>query len=450
MTHGAARREDVADEGLPGTRPLWRQRDFGVFWAAQTLSVLGDSFALIALPLLVLEATGSVARMGLLTAVGGAAAFVAAVFAGPVVDRVDRRRLLIVCDLVRMGLFGVVPLVWLFGPQIWLLYVVLPLCEAVGMLFAVGYVTVVRGLVGTAQLTEANGRLNATAAAAGVLGPLCAGVVAAWSGPATAVGVDAASFGVSAACLFFVRFSKGTPDDRPGQHKGERTGLWQDLRTGVAFLYGHPVLRSLTALLFVFSFLTLGLNDLVIYHLKHDLGHDDGTVGTVMAVGALGTITGALLVARLRRRLGFGPTWTGSVAVCGLAFAGLGWARDVPVVAALSAAFLACAGMAGTCSMSLRQEVTPEHLLGRVTSAFWMLQYAAAPIGAAVLTWGAEEQGTTPVALAAGATCVLLAVAALFTPIRGSGRSPVDPAVVPQTPPPQQPGSQVRQQPEQR
>jgi MFS family permease len=357
--------------------------------------------------------------MGLLTAVGGAAAVVAAVFAGAVVDRVDRRRLLIACDLLRMGLYGVIPLVWLFGPQLWLLYVVLPLCEAVGMLFAVGYVTVVRGLVGTGQLTEANGRLNATAAGAGVLGPLCAGLVAAWSGPAAAVGVDAASFGLSATCLLFVRFRKRAPDDR----QDSRAGLWQDLRTGIAFLHGHPVLRSLTVLLFGFSFLTLGLNDLVIYHLKHDLGHDDRTVGTVMAVGALGAITGALLVARVRRRLGFGPTWTGSVAVCGLAFAGLGWARDVPVVAALSAAFLACAGMAGTCSMSLRQEVTPEHLLGRVTSAFWTLQYAAAPVGAAVLTWAAEEQGTTPVALVAGAACVALAATGLLTPVRGSGRT---------------------------
>lgn len=141
-------------------RPLWRQRNFGIFWAAQTLSVLGDSFALIALPLLVLQATGSLARMGLLTAVGGAASVLAAVFAGAVVDRVDRRRLLIACDLVRMVLYGVIPLVWLFGPQVWLLYGVLPLCEAVGMLFAVGYVTVVRGLVGTEQLTEANGRLQ--------------------------------------------------------------------------------------------------------------------------------------------------------------------------------------------------------------------------------------------------------------------------------------------------
>ncbi|MFD0053789.1 MFS transporter [Streptomyces sp. NPDC127168] len=420
MTHEARDADRAAAPPAQDTRPLWRQRDFGVFWAAQTLSVLGDSFALIALPLLVLEATGSIARMGLLTAVGGAAAVLAAVFAGAVVDRVDRRKLLIGCDLVRMGMYGLVPVVWLFGPQIWLLYVVLPLCEAVGMLFAVGYVTVVRSLVGTEQLTEANGRLNATAAAAGVLGPLCAGVVAGWSGPATAIGVDAASFGVSAACVAFVRFRPRPADDAPAT--GRRPGLRQDLRTGIAFLYGHPVLRSLTVLLCGFSFLTLGLNDLVIYHLKHDLGRDDGTVGTVMAIGALGTITGALLVARARRRLGFGPTWTGSVAVCGLAFAGLGRVTEVPAVALLSAAFLACVGMAGTCSMSLRQEVTPEHLLGRVTSAFWTLQYSVAPVGAAVLTWAAEHHGTTPVALAAGAGCVLIATIALLTPIRGAGR----------------------------
>ncbi|MGP2442328.1 MFS transporter [Streptomyces sp. JW3] len=417
MTYEAHRPKTGRAAG-PGPRPLWRQRDFGVFWAAQTLSVLGDSFALIALPLLVLEATGSIARMGLLTAVGGAASVLAAVFAGAVVDRVDRRRLLIGCDLVRMLLYGLIPAVWLFGPQLWLLYAVLPLCEAVGMFFAVGYVTVVRGLVGTDRLTEANGRLNATAAAAGVLGPLCAGLVAAWSGPAAAIGVDAGSFGVSAGCLLLVRFTARAADDAPRK----RPGLWGDLRTGVGFLYRQPVLRALTALLFGFSFLTLGLNDLVIYHLKHDLGHDDHTVGVVMAAGALGTITGALLVARVRRRLGFGRTWTGAVAVCGLAFAGLGLVREASAVALLSAAFLACVGMAGTCSMSLRQEVTPEHLLGRVTAAFWTLHYAAAPLGAAVLTWAAQRRGTAPVALVAGACCVLIALAGLFTPIRRFGR----------------------------
>ncbi|MEU1597225.1 MFS transporter [Streptomyces sp. NPDC005708] len=395
-----------------------RSRDFRIFWAAQTLSFLGDSFALIALPLLVLEATGSVARMGLLTAVGGAASVLAGVFAGVVVDRVDRRKLLIACDLVRMVLYALIPLLWLAGPRIWLLYAVLPVCEAVGMLFAVGYVTVVRQLVAPERITAANGRLNATAAAAGVAGPMGAGVVAAWAGPAAAVAVDAASFGVSALCLCFVRFGRAVPPEPAAA--GRR--LWRDLLAGVSFLRSHRVLRALTMLLSLFSFLELGLNDLLIYHLKHDLGQSDGTVGTVLAVGAFGSITGALLVARIRHGLGFGPTWIGAVTVCGCAMAGIGWARDVPAVAILMAAFVGGGSIAGTCSMSLRQQVTPEHLLGRVTSAFWTIHYSAAPIGAAVVTWAAQHHGTAPVGAVAGAACVGIAALGLFTPV--SARRP--------------------------
>ncbi|MEU8587501.1 MFS transporter [Streptomyces sp. NPDC048664] len=407
---------------MSDTRASGWGRDFGIFWTAQTLSMLGDSFALIALPLLVLEATGSVARMGLLTAVGGAASVLAAVFAGVVVDRVDRRRLLIACDLARMALYGLIPLVWLAGPRIWLLYLVLPLCEAVGMLFSVAYVTAVRSLVDTERITAANGRLNATAAAAGVAGPVCAGFVAAVAGPAMAVAVDAVSFGVSALCLTFLRF---TPTARPGSGtEGETagatgaTGLWRDLLTGVAFLMRHPVLRALTGLLTVFCFLELGLTDLVIYHLKHDLGQNDGAVGTVLAVAALGGITGSLLVARIRRRLGFGPTWAAAMAVCGCAISGIGWARNLPSVAVLAALLLTGAAISGACSMSLRQQVTPEHLLGRVTSAFWTLHYAAAPFGAAVITWAAQHHGTAPVAAAAGAGTVAIALVGLLTPVR--------------------------------
>lgn len=410
------------DEPLSGRSPtLRRDRDFGFFWAAQTLSVIGDSFALIALPLLVLRETGSIAHMGLLTAVAGAASVFAGVFAGIVVDRLDRRTLLIACDLARMVLYALIPLAWAFGPQIWLLYVVLPMGEAVGMLFSVTYVTVVRALVPGDRITEANGRLNATAAAAGVVGPLFAGVVAARFGPAAAVGVDAASFGVSAACLSFVRFrgrTRAAQAGRPGEGGEVRQTMWKDLLAGLSFLWRHPVLRALTVFLSFFSFLTLGLNDLLIYHLKHDLAQSDSTVGTVFAAGAMGTITGALLVAPVRRKLGFGATWIGAVAVCGIALAGIGSAQSVPGIAALTAAFLGSVSIAGTCSMSLRQEVTPDHLLGRVTSAFWTIHYSAAPVGAAVLTWAAQRHGTAPVGLAAGACCLLIAALALLTPVR--------------------------------
>jgi MFS family permease len=425
MTEASESGTAAGEHASPEPRPLWRDRNFTVFWAAQTLSVVGDSFALIALPLLVLRATGSVARMGLLTGVAGASAVVAGVFAGLVVDRSDRRRLLVVCDVVRMVLYAAVPLVWAFGPRVWLLFVLLPAAEAVGMLFSVTYVTVVRNLVGAGRITEANGRLNATAAAAGVLGPLCAGVVAARFGPSAAIGVDAASFGVSALCVRSVRFGGARAGAVRGDHgsrdpggPGDGRTLWKDLVAGAAFLRGHALLRSLTALLTVFSFLELGLNDLIIYHLEHDLGQGDGAVGTVFAVGATGTVAGALLVARVRRGLGFGPVWIGSVLCCGLAMAAIGSARSVAAVAALTAVFMGCGGIAGTCSMSLRQEVTPDRLLGRVTAAFWTIHYSAAPVGAALLTWAAQHHGTAVVSLVAGLCCLAVAAAAVLSPVR--------------------------------
>ncbi|MEW9528197.1 MFS transporter [Microbispora sp. NPDC049125] len=392
---------------------LWRDRDFGVFWGAQTLSVAGDSFALIAVPLLILNATGSVAQMGLLTGVSGAASVITGVFAGVLADRFDRRALLIVCDLVRVVLYALIPLAWISGPHIWLLYVVLPAAEAVGMVFQVTYVTAVRNLVGDAHVTEANGRLYATAAAAGILGPMLAGVVAGRFGLTTAIAVNAVSFGVSAIGMCLIRITR---EDPPPAEAAEPP--WRRLLAGAVFLWRHPVLRALTVLLSFFIFLTLGLTDVVIYRLKHDLGRPDGVVGVVLGAAAVGTMIGALLVARLRRILGFGPAWIGAQVVAGIAIACLGFVRSVWGVAVILALFLACVSVGGICSMSLRQQVTPDHLLGRVTAAFWTIHFSLGPLGAAVLTWGAGRFGATSVFAFAGGGCLLIAVVALFTPVR--------------------------------
>ncbi|WP_410808915.1 MFS transporter [Micromonospora sp. 067-2] len=398
--------------------PLWRDRTFGTYWIAQSLSAAGDSFAYLAVPLLVLQATGSVARMGLLTAVAGAAAVGAGIFGGVLVDRYDRRRLMIVADLARLALYGLVPLAWLAGPQIWLLFVVLPICEAAGMVFQVAAVTAVRNLVDRDRITEANGRLQATYAAAAVLGPLLAGVVSARFGPATAIAVNAASFALSAAGLRLIRL-------RPVQ-AGDAVPVTRqrplaEFLAGARFLWRQPVLRALTVLLSVFVFLTYGFVDVLIFHVTHDLGRSEGTVGTVLGLAALGTVAGALLVAPLRRWRGFGFTWIGAQAICGLAVAGVGVATTVPAVTALTAVYLCCVSVGGICSLSLRQEITPDHLLGRVTSAFWSTHYALGPVGAVVLTWAAARYGVAVVTVVAGAGCLLVAVGGLFTPIRRAG-----------------------------
>ncbi len=400
--------------GAAGRRALWRDRNFGIFWAAQTTSAAGDSFAYIAVPLLVLRATGSAAQMGLLTGVAGAASVGAGIAAGALVDRLDRRTLLIWCDLSRMLLYGLIPLAWAFRPEVWLLYAVLPACEAIGMVFQVTYVTAVRGLVDGDRITEANGLLFASAAAAGVAGPLLAGLVSGLLGPAAAIAFDAASFAASAAGAFLIRL-RGQDTEDPGSAR--RRGF-QELIAGARFLWRHPVLRSLTVMLSCYIFLTFGLTNVLIYDLRHGLGQPYAVVGVVLAVAAGGSVAGSLVVARLRRRIGFGASWIAPVAGGGVAIACIGGSRSVPVIAALAAVYLACEAVAGTCSMSLRQEVTPDHLLGRVTSAFWTIHFAPGPVGAVLLGWAAGRYGAGPVLVAVGAGCLLVAAIAVFTPIR--------------------------------
>jgi MFS family permease len=400
-------------KGRPA-RPVWRDRNFAIFWAAQTLSAAGDSFAYIAVPLLVLRATGSVAQMGLLTGVAGAASVCAGIGAGVLVDRLDRRALLICCDLARMVLYGLIPLAWAFGPQVWLLYLVLPACEAIGMVFQVTYVTAVRNLVDADRITEANGLLFASAAAVGVAGPLLAGLVAGLLGPAAAVAFDAASFALSAAGAFLIRL-RG--QDQPEQ-AAPRERRWREFIAGARFLWRHPVLRPLTVVLTFYIFLTFGLTNVLIYYLRHDLNQSYAVVGVVLAVAAAGPVAGSMLVARLRRKIGFGASWIAPVALGGVAIACIGVTRAIPVIAALAASYLACEAVAGTCSMSLRQEVTPDHLLGRVTSAFWTIHFALGPVGAVLLGWAAGRYGVAPVLITVGSGCSLLAAIALFTPIR--------------------------------
>jgi hypothetical protein len=204
----------------------------------------------------------------------------------------------------------------------------------------------------------------------------------------------------------------------------DAAGAWRELLAGVRFLWQHPVLRSLTILLTFFIFATYGLPDVLIYYLKHDLGQGDGVVGLVLAIAALGTVGGALVVAPLRRKLSFGTCWTGAVILSALAIAGLGATGSVPPTAVLAALYIGCASVAGICSMSLRQEVTPDHLLGRVTAAFWTIHFSLGPVGAALLTWTAGRFGVMAACLASGATCLLIGTAALLTPIRRRGTRP--------------------------
>ena len=349
--------EDTTPEDLwTPPRRLGRNRDFNIFWSGQTLSALGDAFGFLALPLLVLQATGSVAQMGLVTGAFGIGQLIAGILSGPLVDRVDRRRLMIVCDVGRALLYSAIPLVWATaGPQLWLIYVVTLVGALLGNTFAVANITAIANLVARDQLTAANSRLQASYSVMFLAGPMLAGFVSQQFGPAVAIGVDALSFLASALTLIFVRLHHiagegGAPTDAP---RGRDAML-----AGVRFLWQQPVLRWLTILLAAGTFLATAGLDLFIYYLKHDLGHDDAVVGVVFGVASVGSLVGAVGAPAFRRRFGFAVGWLGSSLLIGIALAPIGLARSVPLVAALSAVFSLAQTVRGINSISLRQEIT--------------------------------------------------------------------------------------------
>jgi hypothetical protein len=277
------------------------------------------------------------------------------------------------------------------------------------------------------QITDANGLLFAAQAIASVAGPALAGLVSGLWGPSAAVGVDAASFLVSAAGLMLIRLrpTAPVPDEAAGgaQRSGGGRRLLQDLLEGVRFLWHKPVLRALTVALTIVLFFTTGVNDLIVYDVEHGLRHSDGAVGAVMAAGTVGTFLGSALVARVRRRAGFGGAWIGGTALGGLAISGLGVAGNLPVLAVLAAAAQMCIAVGGIASMSLRQEITPGHLLGRVTAAFWTVHNALGPVGAALLTAAAAGHGAGPILVGSGLAVTLTALAAIVSPIGRAARA---------------------------
>ncbi|MGW6021053.1 MFS transporter [Streptomyces sp. NPDC055099] len=409
---GVTSAADRTEQDPPG---LWANPNYRIFLTIQTLSALGDSFSYVAIPLLVLHSTGSVVQMGLVTSLTGVASIGTGLFAGVIVDRVDRRRLLMVADAARCLLFALIPVVWLFATPIWLVYAVVPAAGVFMMLFRVAYVTVIPAIVAPSQITKANGHLFGTYAAASAGGPALAGFIASSFGPAAAIGIDSATFALSAVGILFVKIrpDKGATT----RDAAERAGVRGEFLAGVRFLWAHPVLRPLTVLLSLLTFLTYGLTDLVIFRVKEDLGHPDSTVGFVLTAGTLGTCLASFVVARVRERLGFGVSWIGAFTVGGTAVLCLGLSESVLVVGVLAAVMLFCTSIAGTCSMSLRQEVTLSHLLGRVTAAFWTTHSALGPLGAAAVTTAAAGVGVTATCLGIGVSVVCVALTGVLTGI---------------------------------
>ena len=361
---------------------LWRHADFLKLWAGQSVSQFGSQVTILALPLTAaLTLHASAANMGFLAAASTAPFLLFGLFAGVWVDRLRRRPILIIADVARFALLLLIPMLALLDALTLVdLYVIAFLVGILTVFFEVAYQSFLPAVVGRTHLVDGNGKLETTRSAAQIVGPSAAGALVQLVTAPVAIAIDALSFLISVLFLSLIR----TPEPPPAQ-PATRRRIWAEIGEGLRTVIGDPILRATmgsAGAVNMFGGMLIAVY--VLYALRIGIGA--GLLGLTFAVGNLGYLCGAFLTRPITRRFGIGATISAGLIIL------IGGSLLVPLAGGPLAVIVVCLmiaqftrGFGGTLfninNVSLRQTITPDHLLGRVTATSRFVSTGAVTIG---------------------------------------------------------------------
>jgi MFS family permease len=398
-----------------GRRSWLLSGDFGRFWLGQTVSNLGSSFTLFALPLLVFKLTGSPLNLGVTTAAEFVPYLLFGLVIGAWVDRVDRKRLMIATDLARAAVIAVIPLLAAVGQlSVGWVYVVAFCGSTLNIAFDAAEFAAIPSLVPSGDdLVTANGRVQASYSAAQVAGPLLAGLLITVAPVQQVLLVDAATFLVSAGMLGLIATRFNAPRDTEG-----RRAIRREVVEGLRYVLGHPVLRNISAMMALINLVAATVFTQLVVFAKRQLDASDSRVALLYAAGSAGVVLLSLAAGPVRRRLSFSLAALGALALDGLLTVVLATTRWYWVALVLWAAISGLGIFFNINTVSLRQQIVPNHLLGRVISIAGVLAWSAIPVGALVGGWAVERTGSVAVVYGViGAVVALIALAFSFGPL---------------------------------
>jgi MFS family permease len=398
-----------------GRRSWLLSGDFGRFWLGQTVSNLGSSFTLFALPLLVFKLTGSPLNLGVTTAAEFVPYLLFGLVIGAWVDRVDRKRLMIATDLARAAVIAVIPLLAAVGQlSVGWVYVVAFCGSTLNIAFDAAEFAAIPSLVPSGDdLVTANGRVQASYSAAQVAGPLLAGLLITVAPVQQVLLVDAATFLVSAGMLALIATRFNAPRDTEG-----RRAIRQEVVEGLRYVLGHPVLRNISAMMALINLVAATVFTQLVVFAKRQLDASDSRVALLYAAGSAGVVLLSLAAGPVRRRLSFSLAALGALALDGLLTVVLATTRWYWVALVLWAAISGLGIFFNINTVSLRQQIVPNHLLGRVISIAGVLAWSAIPVGALVGGWAVERTGSVAVVYGViGTVVALIALAFSFGPL---------------------------------
>lgn len=396
----------------PTRMALLRNRAYVTLWLGQTVSTAGSQISQLAFPLLVLAVTRSAGLAGLVGAARGLPFVILTLPAGALVDRWDRKRVMVICDSGRALAFASVPLAMALNMTSTLQLAFVACVE--GCLFSffnVADTAALPRVVSREYLPLAVSQTQATESGANLVGPTLAGFLYG-IGHAVPFLFDAVSYLVSVISLMLVRGDFG-PESQPPP-----LNLRREIAEGLSWLWKQHVMRAmafLTGTLMTFSF---GYPLFLIVRAQ-SMHATAPVIGLVFASGGIGGIVGALLVAPLLRRFGVGHILIVVAAIWVLTWPPYALAPNIATLAAANiAGWLVVPIFMGT-QYSYRLTVIPDQLQGRVNSVFKLLAFGGEPFGLAlagglIQTFGAS----TAIWIITVPQAAIVVAAGLYRPLR--------------------------------
>jgi MFS family permease len=376
--------------GPAPARPAALGANYRRLWSASAGSNLADGVFRVALPLLALRVTRSPAAVAGVAFAGRLPWLLFALHAGALADRLDRRRTMTLVNVGRGGLIGTVAvLVWADAVSMPVLYLV-ALALGIGeTLFDTAAQSMMPSVVERDQLSRANGRLYAVELTMNQfvgppLGGLLAGVAIAW-----AFMGSGAVYLLAAGLLLLLR----------GSFRPERTTAPASLRTdiaeGVRYLWSSPLLRTFALMVGAMNLVSSCVDALfpVFAVDPGPLGLSEAGFGLLLALGGVGGVVGSVVADRAVRLVGRRRLLIATAASVAPVPAALALTSS-PVAIVLAFVLVGSTGMIwNVITVSLRQAITPDHLLGRMNSAYRLLAWGTMPAGAALGGLAAELIG---------------------------------------------------------
>jgi DHA3 family macrolide efflux protein-like MFS transporter len=389
-------------------RRLLRDRNFMALWIGQTISFIGDYFNWLAIPILVERLTGSTLMVGLSVISSALPMLVLGPVAGVFVDRWDRRRTMIVADVLR-GLLVLLCLVVQSPEQVWVYYVVGFLMSCVSRFFFPAQNAALPLLVPDKDdLLVANGMMQIVQTVGMLAGPALAGFAIGLWGEWVAFIVDSTTFFASAVAILTMTLPRTTsgrqtaPGSAGNTALARITAVWAEMREGVAYLFGNQTMVGVLICLVVVQLALGAINVVWVPFLQRTFGVGAEGLGIVDAAQGVGMVAGGVALGFLTARLSKVVLIGWMLIAIGLALSGMGLSPHFIFVVALGFAIGLALVPAQSALMTIMQLAVPDLKRGRVGSALNALTTAAGLVSMAAAATLGETIGLRTIYIISG------------------------------------------------